>query len=243
LYICGWKNNRTHNNKKTEFIMARLLYKQDSTAFHKRLTRRHIRLCGQVNGGASYAQAIQPKLDQLTQKEQALLAANELSENASDDLILKDVDLDNSVRTAFERSRQYDRENSANVSLLLFPDLTFSDIINMPYSEEYKEVSSLIQKIETLAPGHGLRPLAQMLLQKVNAVKQALGARQQAADHVRKCQVELELAKKELQEQYEINYLDARKSLNRQAAESLFPKVGTRKIKSIDEDVNSEVEE
>jgi hypothetical protein len=45
--------------------MARLLYKQDSIALHKRLTRRHIRLCGQVKGGALYAQAIQPKLDSL----------------------------------------------------------------------------------------------------------------------------------------------------------------------------------
>jgi hypothetical protein len=43
--------------------MARLLYKQDSTAYHKRLVRRHIRLCGQIKGGAQYAQAIQPKLD------------------------------------------------------------------------------------------------------------------------------------------------------------------------------------
>jgi hypothetical protein len=40
--------------------MARLIYKQDTLALHKRLTRRHIRLCGQVNGGAPYAQAIQP---------------------------------------------------------------------------------------------------------------------------------------------------------------------------------------
>jgi hypothetical protein len=31
--------------------MARLLYKEDSVALHKRLTRRHIRLCGQDKGG------------------------------------------------------------------------------------------------------------------------------------------------------------------------------------------------
>jgi hypothetical protein len=118
--------------------MARLLYKQDSTALHIRLTRRHIRLCGQVNGGAPYVQAIQPELDNLSQKLQALSAAEEISENSYDDLVLKDSYLDDAVRTLFERTRQYDRENRSGVSVRLFPDLTFSDIVNMPYSEEPK---------------------------------------------------------------------------------------------------------
>ncbi|MDR0724998.1 MAG: hypothetical protein LBF59_03185 [Prevotellaceae bacterium] len=223
--------------------MARLLYRQDSLASHTRLTRRHIRLCGQVKGGASYAQAIQPKLDNLIQKGQALSAAEEVTENSYDDLVLKDSYLDDSVRTLFERSRQYDRENGGNVSVLLFPDLTYSDIINMPYSEEPKKVSSLIQKLETLEPTHELRSLAGILQQKVDAVNTALDARQLAADNVRKCQTDVELAKNEVRAQYEANYLDARKSLGKYIAESLFPKVIRRKSKSDEGDVDSETEE
>jgi hypothetical protein len=55
------------------------------------------------------------------------------------------VYLDDSVRTLFERGRQYDHENGSSVCVLLFPDLTFSDIVNLPYSEGPKKVSSLIQ--------------------------------------------------------------------------------------------------
>jgi hypothetical protein len=218
--------------------MARLLYKQDSTAYHKRLVRRHIRLCGQIKGGVQYAQSIQLVLDILLQKEQASTAAEEVYENTYDDLILKDADLDNAVRTLFERSKQYDRENRGNVSVLLFPDLTFSDIINMPYSEEPKKVSSLIQKLETLDPTHELRTLVGTIQQKVDAVNFALDARKQAAEAVRRCQVDEELAKNELRTQYEANYLDARKSLGRQVAESLFPKI-TSKSPKREEDITT----
>jgi hypothetical protein len=223
--------------------MARLIYKQDSTALHRRLTRRHIRLCGQVKGGAPYAQAIQPKLNNLLQKEQKETAADEVYENTYDDLILKDSELDNAVRTLYERSRQYDRENAGNVSVLLFPDLTFSDIVNMPYSEEPKKVSSLIQKLGTLDANHELRALADTLQQKVNAVNSALSARQKAADSVRRCQVDKELAKNEVRAQYEDNYLEARRTLGRQVAESLFPKVPSKSSKKQEDDVNPETKE
>jgi hypothetical protein len=223
--------------------MARLLYKQDTLALHKRLTRRHIRLCGQVKDGAQYAQAIQPKLDKLLQAEQALSAANEVSENTYDDLVLKDSILDNAVRTLFERSKQYDRENGGTTSILLFPDLTFSDIINISYSEEPKKVSNLIQKLETLDQGHELRSLIDGLQQKVNAVNNVLEARKQAAENVRRCQVEAELAKNEVRAQFEVNYLDARKYLGKQIAESLFPKIMNRKNKGEEGDVNPEQEE
>jgi hypothetical protein len=223
--------------------MARLIYRQDSLALHKRLTRRHIRLCGQVKGGAPFAQAILPKLDDLLKKEQALSAAVEMSENTYDDLVLKDSELDNAVRTLFERSRQYDRENGGNVSVLLFPDLTFSDIVNMPYSEEPKKVSALIQKLETLEQGHELRSLIIGIQQKINTVNVALDARQHAADNVRRCQVEVELSKNEIRAQYETNYLDARKLLGKQIAESLFPKVVNRKNRGEEDDLNPEQED
>jgi hypothetical protein len=223
--------------------MARLLYRHDSVALHKRLVRRHIRLCGQIQGGAPYAQAIQPKLDNLIQKEQVLAVADETYENTYDDLILKDAELDNGVRTLFERSKQYDRDNGGRISVLLFPDLTFSDIVNMPYSEEPKKVQSLIQKLETLGQGHELYPLISFLQQRVDAVNAALEARKQAAETIRRCQVDEELAKNDLRTQYEANYLDARKSLGRQIAESLFPKGTPRSPKKQEENTVPEPEE
>jgi hypothetical protein len=223
--------------------MARLLYVQDALTVHKRLARRHIRLCGQVKGGAVYAPSMQAKLDSLLLGEKALAAADEEQENAYDDLVLKDAELDDSVRTVFERARQYDRENGGNVSVMLFPNLIFSDIVNMPYSEEPGKVSSLIQKLESLEPNHELRTLIEPLRQRVNAVNEALDARRQAADNIRKCQVDLELAKNGVRAQYENNYLDARKSLGRQVAESLFPKIIQKTAKKREENIIPETEE
>jgi hypothetical protein len=43
--------------------------------------------------------------------------------------------------------------------------------------------------------------------------------------------------------QYENNYLDARRTLGKQIAESLFPKIVKRRTKDEEEDVNQEQEE
>jgi hypothetical protein len=92
-----------------------------------------------------------------------------------------------------------------------------------------KKVSILFQKPETSEQGHELRSLIGSIRQKVNAVNAALDVRQHAADNVRRCQVEVELAKNEIRAQYETNYPDARKLSGKQVAESLFPKVVNRK--------------
>jgi hypothetical protein len=147
------------------------------------------------------------------------------------------------VRTLFERARQHDRENGGALSVLLFPDLTFSDIVNLPYSEEPRKVETLIQKLESLDPANEVRPLAEILRQKVTAVDSALDARKLAANAIRRAQVDVELAKNELRAQYENNYLDARRSLGKQTAETLFPKVVHKKVKKLEEEATAETEE
>jgi hypothetical protein len=194
----------------------------------------------QVKGGAPFALAIQPKLDKFVQKIQARSVAENVAENVYDDLVLKDSYLDDGVRTLFERSRQYDRENGDNITELLFPDLTFSNIIKLSYAEQAKKVRDLIQKLETLDQTHELRTLAETLQQKVNAVNEALEARNKAADTIRRCQVEEELAKNEVRLQYEANYFEARKLLGKRIAESLFSKATTRGTKKNEADTNSD---
>jgi hypothetical protein len=54
------------------------------------------------------------------------------------------------------------------------------------------------------------------------------------------------ISQNEVRAQYEINYPDARKTLGRQTAESLFPKIAKRKTKvaaTEEEEINSEPEE
>jgi hypothetical protein len=53
----------------------------------------------------------------------------------------------------------------------------------------------------------------------------------------------MELAKNEIRAQYEANYFDARKSLGKYIADSLFPKVERCKSKSEEGDIDSETDE
>lgn len=223
--------------------MARLLYQQDSTPLHKRMARRHIRLCGQVQGATSYGQAMLVKLDMLKQKERERIEAEELCENALDDLVLKDAVLDNQVRTLFEDARRNDRDNMTQFSVVLFPNLTFSDIINMPMSDEPLKVTQLIEKLESFEESHVLRKNIEPLTQCIGEVNAALDTRRQAVETLRKRQANEELARNEVRAQYESNYLDARKNFGKQKAELLFPKVANKQAKTVKDPEESDPEE
>ncbi|MDR1584157.1 MAG: hypothetical protein LBS55_13050 [Prevotellaceae bacterium] len=69
----------------------------------------------------------------------------------------------------------------------------------------------------------------------MNVVNADLEDRKQAADNVRRCQIDEKLSKNEVRAQYETNYLDARKSL--------FPKVVNRRNKGGEKDLNPKPEE
>ncbi|MDR2887287.1 MAG: hypothetical protein LBV26_04695 [Bacteroidales bacterium] len=211
--------------------MARLLYQQDSTPMHQRMARRHIRLCGQIIGAASLGQAMQPKLDVLTVKARDRHAAEELCENVQDDLVLTDSYLDNGVRNLFENARMYDRNNMTRITEMLFPHLTFSDIINMPLSEEPLKVAQLIEKLGQLEEGNELRNYIETLTEASKSVNTVLEARRNTAENLSRRQADEELARAAVRAQYESNYLDARKQFGRQHAEHLFPKVANRRGK------------
>jgi hypothetical protein len=192
------------------------------------MARRHIRLCGQINGAADYGKAMQPKLDDLALKERERHEAEELCENAQDDLVLKDSSLDNCVRNLFEHARRYDRDNMTRFTEMLFPHLSFSDIINAPLSDEPIRVMHLVEKLEHLEEWNELRKYAESLTKYVTAVNEALDARRKSAETLSRRQANEELARNAVRTQYESNYLDARKQYGKQQAEHLFPKVPRR---------------
>jgi hypothetical protein len=91
--------------------MATMLNDRDSTDRHLDLTRRHIRLCKQVKGASSLATAIEPALQALLQKQAATKTKLDARQDALDDFILRDLELDDGVRTAFEKCKQFAQAN------------------------------------------------------------------------------------------------------------------------------------
>ncbi len=208
--------------------MARMILQRDSAAMHLRMAKRHARLCGRVSQTKKYAAALQGALKKLEEKEKERKDASDEREYAYDDVILCDTELDNAVRTTFERAQQYDRDHLSRVRDLLFPTHGFSTIVYMPLSKEPQEVSKIVIKINQLEDGHELKPLAATLQEKADASTAAWNTYQQAINRLKDIQAFEELAKLAVRRQYEHNWLDARKEFGVSVADSLFPKVSNK---------------
>jgi hypothetical protein len=219
--------------------MAKMLYQRDSTAKHRRLGRRHARLCGQVKGTAKFGEKMRQPLETLKEKENERLEATILREDAYDDVVLCDGDLDNAVRTAFEKIRQYDRENGTSFLVLFFPTHGFYEIITKPYSQEPQEVKNIVIKLNGLEDGHPLKSLADDLLQKVEASFAAWDVYQKSISLLKEMRAAEELSKLAVRQQYECNWLDARKEFGAAVADRIFPKAAKHAVKDEDEDENN----
>jgi hypothetical protein len=208
--------------------MAQMLHQKDSSAKHLRFGRRHIRLCGQISGAGQFAAAIQPKLDSLAAKVRERTAATEQRENAYDEVVFQDTQLDNAVRTVFERVKQYDREHTTRTLDLLFPGRVYSDLVRMPLSEEPHAVNKIIVKIEGMNAGAEFQELADLLKQKTEVSIAAWNAYQQTVVDYNAIAAAEEVVKLEVRQQYEYNWLDARRAYGANVANSLFPKVTSK---------------
>jgi hypothetical protein len=144
--------------------------------------------------------------------------------------------LDNAVRTTFERTRQYDRDNMTRVLDLLFPARGFSDLVRQPLSKEPQEVNKLAVKLEGLGDGYELRPQAVILRERTGASTAAWNVYQQAVNHLKELQASKELARLAVRQQYEHNWLDARKEFGATIADSIFPKIAGKTTKPQDDD-------
>lgn len=215
--------------------MARMIYQKDSTAMHVKMARRHMRLCGQVKGAGKFAEQIQPAWSKLREKQNEKAAASDARDDAYDDVILKDSELDNAVRTTFERIRQYDRENTTRYLELMFPSHGFSGIVYSPLSKEPQEVQNVVLKLESLDEGHALRELIEPLKTAAETSAAAVKTYEDCGRLMENIQVSEDLARMELRQQYEHNWLDARKEFGVAFADRIFPKISGKQTRPKDD--------
>ncbi len=206
--------------------MAQLLYSRDSSQRHMSATRRHLRLCKQVKNTQALVKQITPAFDLLSEKEQAFQEKQILREDRYDDMLLADTQLDDSVRNLFGRCQEHERAHlGENTLLQIFPEGTFSQIVNMNREKEPAEVEKIAIRLENLGDKHPLYVFAAELRQKVEGARKAIRAYRESVQVVKVAETECEMARADLRRQYENNYLDARKLMGKTVAERLFPKI------------------
>ena len=211
--------------------MARMLQDRESTDRHLNTTKRHMRLCKQASGAAEFAEAIKNVYDALIAKQGITKEKDEERENTYDDILFFDADLDNGVRTLFEKCRQYDRDNPADRVLpKIFPEGKFTPVTTVSLKKEPDAVEQLAVRLESLGESHALYGIVAQLREKVEASRSAISRYHTAIRDQKIAEAEEEIAQSELRQQYEFNYLDARRKLGRVMADRLFPRTSTRQI-------------
>lgn len=203
--------------------MAQRLYEKHSPGMCVRLSKRHSRLCSQVQGAESLASAIAGAIAKVQEKAAAKRAAEEERDSCYDLILFHDADLDNVIRSTASRCKEYDRENiGARTYQTIFPENT-SPIIETNPADEPLEVQKVVTRIQSLGSDHELFPLAEKLDQAAQKVNEAVSKHLDGISGVGAADAELQIAKAELIRQYMVNIFEAEKLFGRKNANRLFP--------------------
>lgn len=210
--------------------MGSTIKPSSSVDVHLNSTQRHIRLCYQIPGAKTYAEAIEPKYSDTEQKHRDYKEACYACDHAHDLIVYHNNKLDDGVRTAFERCKQHDRENPNSPVLgRIFPKRTFGEYIRNSMFEEPNKIEQLAFCFEELGEEHALFPTAEYLR---NLILTARDSFTQFYEEERKesiAKAALLLSKADIRDQFETNYLDARKEFGKKMARHLFPSTYVRK--------------
>lgn len=206
--------------------MARLLYPRDSVSFITNAIRRHQRLCRKTPNGEVFIKAIQPVFKNIIDKNALYEQAQLAREDAYDDVLIADYDLDNIIRNVFDTWKTYTRKHTSEHEVnKIFPDGSFSDIVRMPYADEPNAADAIAASIESLGKAHELFALAAEIRTATATLRKAIDNYKEAIRTEKAADAEVEIVKADIIRAYEINYLDARKILGVTMCERLFPQL------------------
>lgn len=210
--------------------MAQLLYERDSTARHLTACRRHMRLCRRHNQNA-LADTIKPMYDNLIRYRDDRKELVIAKEDANDDMLMADDDLDNGVRNLFEALKTFDRNNpTAPVLHRVFTTQTVGEIVRLPYHLEPDVVQQLCLRLEALGEDHPMYAHSAPLKALVTASHASINTYQETVRQVKMAEAEEQIAQMNLRKQYELNYLKARADTSKTFAERLFPVIAGRSV-------------
>ncbi len=209
--------------------MAKLLSSHDSATRCLNIVRRHERLIKQVVNDSQLISSIKTSRENLEQKVKLKTEKQTVRENTYDDMILSDHNLDDSIRSTYEKCEQYDRGNpSERILKKIFPDEKYGEIVRLPFLKEIASVEKIVIRIESLGASHSIYSLADEIKSRLTNTSEAIKANEASIREIKLAEAEVEIAKESLIRQYESNYLDARKTYGKNTCEKLFPRVNNQ---------------
>lgn len=205
--------------------MAEMLRDTDSSNRHLNVVYRHIRLSKRMKGAEFLVTNISPFHTALgsaqTATEQALLE----KDSASDDFQFQGLQGADHIRSLFSQAEDYDRKHvGERVLANIFPELGFSSYLESNATVTASTLHMFVARISALGNNHPLSPLAAELSAQASLIDGAEAALKTASTAHQIKVAEEEVAQANLRKAYEANYLDARKTVGKVAAERLFPK-------------------
>lgn len=193
------------------------------------LTQRHIRLCKRFGDCEKYIQAIEPGYTELLEKHRMVEQFAMDRDYAYDFVVYNEKELDNQVRTIFEKCKQYDRQHIGSMVLKqVFPSEIFGDLIRQNRIKKLYDLEKVVIKIENLGSEHQLFSLAQDLRDHISGVSSAIKEHEEAILQETRSRTDKEIAKNKLIRQYESNYLRIRADIGRTRAHYLFPQMKSK---------------
>lgn len=208
--------------------MAQTVSKKDSPAKVERAARRHVRLAKRTKNAQAIeiAQRIEAPRGMLAEKIANAAAAREAAEDAFDDWVADDGEVDDKIASIGRKAKDYDADHpGARTYELLFQGQTPSDITYMAREEQPDAVVKLVQRAAALPPEHPVVALAPQLAEANERTRASHAAYLRALTAVAEADAAVETAKLAVIQVYRDNVIDIARAVGAELAERCFPRV------------------
>jgi hypothetical protein len=214
--------------------MTVLLNEYDSVGKCLMFTFRHRSLCNRIPGGKKYAEAIVSHYMVLEDKIREFREVTYHRLHCRDLLEQHNQNMDDGVRTVYEKCKQHDRENPDDQILsLVFPETAFGPYVRNNIFKEPAIVEQLVVRLESLGKEHPMYAVAGLLKKPLREMRKAILAFREGERHEKIAKTERDLSKGDLVKQYRTNYFDACKDLGKKKASQLFPRTPQKKTEPV----------
>lgn len=214
--------------------MAQSVSKSDSPARVAGAARRHRRLTNRTKNATAIeiAQRIDAPLAALVEKNETLADREEAAEDAFDDWVADDSDVDDRIESIGRKAVDYDAEYpGARTNETLFRGAAPSDITYLPREDQPDAVAKLIGRTAALPPEHPAVAVVPALVEANDRARLSHGAYLRALTAVTEASAAAEIAKMAVVQVYRDNIVDITRAVGEELAERCFPRLRARRRK------------
>lgn len=219
--------------------MAQTVSKNDSPAKVERAARRHVRLAKRTKNAQAIeiAQRIEAPRVALLAKIDAAAAAGEAAEDAFDDWVADDGEVDDKVGSLSRKSADYDKDNpGARTHDALFRGQAPSDITYLPREEQPDAVVKIVARGGSLPPEHPAVALLPQLSEANDRARESHSAWLRTLTAVADAGAAAEVAKLAVVQVYRDNVVDITRAIGEELSDRCFPRIRSSRRKGGGED-------